>query len=116
MSDDSTSSTSCFKPLAPTIASAASSVQPPDEDSESLEQRLLVGVEQLVAPGDRVAQRPLSLRQIGSASFQQRQAAARRCASATGVSTRSRAAASSIASGNPSSWRQMSPAAATSAG
>ena len=70
-------------------------------------------VEQVVAPGDRVAQRPLPLGQVARA---RRSAAARRCSSrassAAGGSSRARAAASSIASGSPSSRRQISATAA----
>ena len=46
----------------PATASAASSVQPADEDGQAPEERLLGGVEQVVAPGDRVAQGPLPRR------------------------------------------------------
>ena len=46
----------------------------PGEDTQPPKQPLLLGLEQLVTPGDRVPHRPLPVRQIGGASGQQRQA------------------------------------------
>ena len=47
-----------------------------DEDREATEEALLLIVEQVVAPGDRVAERPLTLGQVAGAAGQQRQAGA----------------------------------------
>ena len=44
-----------------------------DEDAEASKERLLPGREQVVAPGDRVAQRPLSRRRIARPARQQGQ-------------------------------------------
>jgi hypothetical protein len=45
----------------------------PGEDGQPPEKRLLARGEQVVAPGDRCAQRPLPLRQVAGAAGQQRQ-------------------------------------------
>ena len=65
------------------------------------------GVEQLVAPVDRRAQRLLALGQVAGAAAQQLERQERRGAPC-GACSRVRAAASSIASGRPSSRRQIS--------
>ena len=66
-------------------------------------------VEQVVAPGDRAAQRLLARGQVARAAGQQRQPVARAArASPAGGSSRTRAAASSIASGRPSRRTQIS--------
>ena len=79
------------------------------EDGQPPEERLLRSVEQVVAPGDGVAQRLLAGRQVARAAGQQRQprAPAAPAAPAAGAAV-TRAAASSIASGSPSSRRQIS--------
>ena len=75
-SDSRPSSTSMPRsPSASQTASAASSVQPPDEDRQAAEQAPLVLVQQVVAPGDGVAQRLLAGREIARAAGQQRQPA-----------------------------------------
>ena len=85
-----------------------------DEDGEPAEQRLLRGREQVVAPGDRVAHRPLpGSGRSRAAAGQQRQPPLQ-----PGQERRRRqkalirAAASSIASGSPSSRRQIAATAA----
>ena len=52
----------------PQTASAAASVQPPCEDGEAREERLLVGAEQVVAPVDRRAERLLARGQVARAA------------------------------------------------
>ena len=59
------------RPSAPQTASAAGSVQPPCEDGEAREERLLVGAEQVVAPVDRRAKRLLARRHVARAAGQQ---------------------------------------------
>ena len=67
------------------------------------------GVEQVVAPLDRVAQRALPLGQVAGAAGEQVEALSpSRARIACGDSSFTRAAASSIASGSPSSRRQIS--------
>ena len=78
------------------------------EHAEAREQPLLLRVEQVVAPVDRAAQRPLALRQVARARRQQRQPVAEARDIAAGERIRIRAAASSIASGRPSSRRTIS--------
>ncbi len=56
-------------------ASAAASVPAAGEDGQTPEQRLLGRLEQVVTPGKRLAQRLLSLRQIGCPTRQQWEAA-----------------------------------------
>ena len=88
-----------------------------DEDGQAPEERLLLRGEQVVAPGDRVAQGALAGRGVARPAGQQRQRAAPGGASsAGGGSTRTRAAASSIASGRPSRRRQISATAAAFVG
>ena len=94
----------------PQTASTASSVAAAGEDRQAREQPPLRLVEQVVAPGDRVAQRLLA-RRAGRA--RRRSAAPSRLAepragSPAGGSSLTRAAASSIASGRPSSRAQIS--------
>ena len=101
-------------PSPPQTASAASSVQPPAKTASRRKSVCSSGVEQVVAPGDRVAQRPLPRRQVARAPGQQRQ----RCvpavpAAPAAARALTRAAASSMASGSPSSRRQI---AATAGG
>ena len=55
-------------------AAAASAVKPADEGAESPEQALLVGCQQLVAPGDRAPQRVVAVDGVARAGGQQRQA------------------------------------------
>ena len=57
---------------APT-ASAASSVKPPTKTARRRKSDLLVARQQVVAPGDRVAHRPLALGRVAPAPGQQRQ-------------------------------------------
>ena len=64
----------------PHTASAASSGPPPANTAEPREQAPLVGVEQVVAPVDRAAQRPLALRQVAGAAGQQRRGGRRAAA------------------------------------
>ena len=49
--------------------------EPADEDAEASEQSLLFGRQQVVAPGDRIAQRLLAGRQVPRAARQQREPA-----------------------------------------
>ncbi len=56
------------RPSPPQTASAAGSVQPPCEDGEAREERLLVGAEQVVAPVDRRAERLLARGQVAWAA------------------------------------------------
>ena len=93
----------------PQTASAASSVQPPTKTASRRNSALLGRVEQVVAPGDRAAQRLLAGRQVARAAGQQRQPAAPAAPAApAGESSATRAAASSIASGRPSRRAQIS--------
>ena len=55
------------------IASAASSVKPPVKTVEGGEQILVLGRQQVVAPGDRLAHRLLPHRQVTGAAGQERQ-------------------------------------------
>ena len=74
-SDETPSSTSVpSRPSTPQTASAASRVQPPTKTRQPTEQGLLARLEQVVAPGDGVAQRLLAGRQVARATGQQRQA------------------------------------------
>ena len=63
--------------------------------------------QQLIAPGDRVAQRPLPRRQVARPACQERQAPLELESSSPGDSSSAWAAASSIASGSPSRRRQI---------
>ena len=94
---------------APPATPRASSVQPPAKTASRRKRACSGRVQQVVAPGDGVAQRPLARRQVARAAGQQRQAA--RPAAPAAPAARSsliRAAASSMASGSPSSRRQIS--------
>ena len=79
------------------------------EHAEAREQPPVLGIEQVVAPVDRAAQRPLALR-AGRARPPTAGPAGRPGAAtiAAGERSRIRAAASSIASGRPSSRRTIS--------
>ena len=84
------------------------------EDAEPGEERLLGRLEQVVAPVDRVPQRALALGQVAGAAGQQVEPVlepARRSPAA--MSSFTRAAASSIASGRPSSRRQIAATASS---
>ena len=102
-------SASSSSSLASQTASAASSVQPPAKTASRANRRLLVVVEQLVAPVDRAAQRLLAGpgRSRGPPVSSARRSSSR-SSIAWGVSSWTRAAASSIASGSPSSRAQIS--------
>ena len=90
-------------------ASAASSVQPPTKTASRRNSACSASVEQVVAPGDRVAQRLLARRQVARAAGEQRQPALEPGQQRpAGESSVIRAAASSIASGSPSRRRQIS--------
>ena len=93
-------------PLA--TASAASSVQPPGEDAQAAKEHALLFTQQVMAPGDRSAQRLLPLGQILGPSRQQGRRRSSRARRAAGERILMRAAASSRASGKPSSCRQIS--------
>ena len=78
------------------------------EDGEASEKRLLVVFEQVVAPLDRCQQRLLAGGAISAPPTNRRNRSSSRLASARGERTGSRAAASSSASGRPSTRRQIS--------
>ena len=90
------------------IASAALECEAADEDRETAKERLLGVVEQVVAPPNRVTHRLLAQGQITRAAAEQRQSLFQACSSAAGGKTLIRAAASSIASGSPSTRLTMS--------
>ena len=83
-----------------------------DKDGQPAEEDLLLRGEQVVAPGDGVAHRLLAGRQVAPAAGQQRQPLLQPGQQRPGGSTLTRAAASSIASGSPSSRRQIAATAA----
>ena len=86
------------------------------EDAQAAEQRLLVRVEKVVAPGDRRVQRLLSRRQVGCAVLEERQAPVQPLEERVRrAGARTRAAASSIASGSQSSRVQMAATVASRA-
>ena len=94
--------------LAPQTASIASSRAPPAKTAKRAKSCCSSGVEQLVAPVERRPQRPLALGQVA----RRRRSGApgdRRAGrgSPAGRGSASRAAASSIASGSPSSRAQI---------
>ena len=82
------------------------------EDGQAAEERLLLRRQQVVAPGDRVAHRPLPGGRSRAAAGQQRQPLAQPGQQRRRRQDATRAAASSIASGRPSSRRQTSATAA----
>ena len=84
----------------------------PGEHRQAREARLFARVEQLVAPVDRRAQRALARRRVARRAPSAPTAASRRSAISAGQSNPQRAAASSIASGSPSTRRQISATAA----
>ena len=90
-------------------SSAASSVQPPREDGEARRTAACSsGVEQVVAPVDRRAQRLLALRRVAAPPVEQRRAAARagRVSSSSGERpSRARRRARSRAAGRPGAGR-----------
>ena len=88
-------------------ASAAPSGEAADEDRERPEGTLLVWIEQVVAPGDRVAQGPLTGWQHRAGRRSGAGGDGRAVSQRSGSSTRVRAAASSSASGRPSSRAQI---------
>ena len=80
-----------------------------DEDRQAAKQRLLVRLEQVVAPGDGVAQRLLAGRRVARAARQQLESTLERPEHrAWRRAVAMRAAASSMASGSPSRRRQIS--------
>ena len=79
---------------------------PPTKTPSRANERLAAVVEQVVAPVDRVAERRPA--PLAAAGEQRRAARSSRPTIASGVSSFTRAAASSIASGMPSSRRQIS--------
>ena len=79
---------------------------------QSTKQHLFAGREQVVAPGNGIAQRLLPRGQIAGTTGQHGKRRSSRSSSAGGGSTLMRAAASSIASGNPSRRAQMPATAA----
>ena len=83
------------------------------EDRQPAEDRLFLGGQQIVAPGDRVAHRALTGRGVAGAAVSSGSRCSNRANSAAGGSTLTRAAASSMASGRPSSRRQISATGAT---
>ena len=92
----------------PATASAASSVKPPAKTARRRKRACSSAVEQVVAPGDGVAHR---LQAVGQVARRRRSGAAGAVPAApaapAAAGRRSRAAASSIASGRPSRRRQM---------
>ena len=78
------------------------------KDREGLEEPLLVGRQEVVAPGDRVAQRALPVGEIAGAAREDIEPAIEPEQEGGGERTRVRAAANSIARGKPSSRRQIS--------
>ena len=97
----------------PATASAQVRSNPPAEHRQALEQPPHRRLEQVVAPGDRAAQRLLAFRQVRPRpSWQMSSRPSSRSWIAAGVRKRTRAAASSIASGTPPRWATI---AATSA-
>ena len=74
-----------------------------DEDGQAPKQDLLVCRQQIVAPGNGVAHRPLARRHIPRPAGEQRQPLLQSGEHPAGDSTVTRAAASSIARGSPSS-------------
>ena len=82
------------------------------EDGEAAEEGLLVGGQEVVAPGDRVAHGALARGAVARPAGQQRQAVVQAGQEGRRRQRRMRAAASSIASGRPSSRRQIAATAA----
>ena len=91
------------------VSAMASSPPPANTPSRANSAPLLV-VEEVVAPVDRAPQRPLALRQVPAAArlSSPSRSPSRARDRARGESSRIRAAASSIASGSPSSRRTIS--------
>ena len=83
-----------------------------DEHRHAAEQPLLRRVEEVVAPGDRGRERPLPGRHVPRSADEQRQARLQAFQEQPGREHCRRAAASSIASGSPSSRLQISATAA----
>ena len=83
-------------------------------NAEAPEERALGSVEQVVAPVDRPAERPLAVRQVSPRAREQGQPRSSRARIWSGARTFMRAAASSSASGRPSSRRQIAATAAHS--
>ena len=86
----------------PATDCAASSVKPPTNMARPTKDGLLVRVQQAVAPGDRITHRLLASRRITRAIDQERQALLEAVPQFGCREHRIRAAANSIASGNPS--------------
>jgi hypothetical protein len=81
------------------------------EDGQAAEQLLLVSLEKLVAPLDSRAQRTLALRGVAQARREERQPPLEPREKLVRIEERDACGRDSIASGSPSSRRQMSPTA-----
>ena len=93
---------------APVIVSAACDRRAAGEHREAREARLLVVAEQVVAPVDRRAQRLLAGGRVARARAERAERVVQAVGDLAGESSPQRAAASSIASGRPSTRRQIS--------